>query len=60
MTGESLGRHLVRGAVGFGALAGAVALVPVVGLAADCRRAPLPWGGMEDHLPGRPDPERTP
>jgi hypothetical protein len=38
MAGEfasaSLGRHLVRGAVGFGALAGAVALVPVVGIAA--------------------------
>ncbi|MBO2457162.1 hypothetical protein [Actinomadura violacea] len=32
MNGE-LGRHLARGAVGFGALAGAVALVPVVGLA---------------------------
>ncbi|QKG20391.1 hypothetical protein [Actinomadura verrucosospora] len=33
MSGEPLGRHLVRGAVGFGALAGAVALVPVIGLA---------------------------
>ncbi|MEU9017854.1 hypothetical protein [Actinomadura sp. NPDC048394] len=31
MTDESLGRHLLRGAVGFGALAGAVALVPLVG-----------------------------
>jgi hypothetical protein len=28
----SVGRHLVRGVVGLGALVGAVALVPVVGL----------------------------
>ncbi|MEU6748238.1 hypothetical protein ABZ914_18645 [Spirillospora sp. NPDC046719] len=33
MSGEPLGRHLVRGAVGFGALAGAVALVPLIGIA---------------------------
>ncbi|MFB4295399.1 hypothetical protein [Actinomadura sp. NTSP31] len=33
MADESLGRHLVRGVVGFGALAGAVALVPVIGFA---------------------------
>jgi hypothetical protein len=28
---ESLGRRLIRGAIGFGALAGAVALLPVTG-----------------------------
>jgi hypothetical protein len=33
MNAEPLGRHLLRGAVGFGALAGAVALVPAVGIA---------------------------
>ena len=33
MAGEPLGRHLVRGAVGFGALAGAIALVPLIGVA---------------------------
>jgi hypothetical protein len=31
MAGEPLGRHLLRGAVGFGALAGAIALVPLIG-----------------------------
>ncbi|WP_433152242.1 hypothetical protein ACQPZ8_17005 [Actinomadura nitritigenes] len=33
MAGEPLGRHLLRGAVGFGALAGAFALVPLIGIA---------------------------
>ncbi|WTX00677.1 hypothetical protein OG216_40380 [Streptomycetaceae bacterium NBC_01309] len=31
---RSVPRHLARGAVGFGLIAGAIALVPVVGLAA--------------------------
>ncbi len=28
----SLPRHLIRGAIGFGAFAGAIALIPVIGL----------------------------
>ncbi|MFK4084208.1 hypothetical protein ACI2LF_08890 [Kribbella sp. NPDC020789] len=34
MSDSSLSRHLFRGAIGFGALAGSIALIPVVGFVA--------------------------